>query len=291
MTSQRELRMRILEYINDNDQGPLNDPAELGPLYEAFGQDDVYATSASLVEEGLITRENSLGGGYHIAPAGRQTVEEMKTRRADRGYRRRQCREQVLRYLDQCGRSGDIVSPAGFAGSVDGVPFDNQDLQEALNFLLDNNFIALAGKRLGNGDVYLVRLRSIVSDCVDSDLPIPDFLERQRGGNSVQNVFHMGGTGNNFATAAGPGSAATINTFNPDYAQLFALLVRAAEADLTLTDEATAALAEIEASTEDPTRAQKAMAVLYAQMGNITSGAAGSILGTLGAMALGIDVN
>lgn len=288
MITQRELRMRVLEYINDNDQGLLNDSAELGPLYETFGENDVYATSAALVDDGLITRENSLGGGYHIAPAGRDAVEEMRARRTDRGYRRRECREQVLRYLDQSGRSGDIVSPTAFAGSVDGVSFTNDDLQDALNFLIENDFIALGGKRLGNGDVYVARLGTTVSDCVDSGLSIQDFLARQRG-SGVNNVFNMGGSNNHFATAAGPGSTATINTFNPEYADLFARLVRAAEADLQLTEEAAGALAELEASKEDPTRAQRAMAVLYTQMGNVTGGAAGSILGTLGAMALGIE--
>lgn len=287
MTQQNDKDMLVLEYIHDYDRD-LGGGAGLAGLWELVGEEQARVSASSLRDRGLIRDEQRLSGGYHITGAGREEVEALRARRQDRGHRRRGCREQVLRHLDNIGRTDSIVSPSSFAGSLDGVPFTNDDLQDALTYLVDQGLIK-GHKRLGNGDHYLVTLGPHVSDCVDSGLTINDFLDQQRSGVITTNNFNMGGSGNNFVNAVGEHATAnaTIQTFNPDLARLFARAIRAAETDLSLGAEQHADLVVVEQS-DDRSLAQRATQRLYEHAAATTTGALGGVLGTLGASALGI---
>jgi hypothetical protein len=121
MTPQEQIELEILEHIYDNDEGRLREPANLGPLYERFGEEEALSACQSLRLRGLVEMDNRLSGGYHILPEGRMAVEAMRERRNDRGYRRAECREQLLTWLDANSDADAGIRPgtAAFEGATD----------------------------------------------------------------------------------------------------------------------------------------------------------------------------
>ncbi|MCW2760486.1 MAG: hypothetical protein JWR85_687 [Marmoricola sp.] len=106
MTPQEQLELEILEHIYENDEGRLREPANLGPLYERFGEEPALSACHSLRLRGLIEMDSRLSGGYHTLPEGRTVVEAMRERRNDRGY------QQLLtdRLLDRVDRRPDRLA-------------------------------------------------------------------------------------------------------------------------------------------------------------------------------------
>ncbi|MGL5825661.1 MAG: hypothetical protein ACRCYU_12760 [Nocardioides sp.] len=288
VTSQHEQNMRVLEYIYD---GEVTGGADLPGLWDLVGEEQAQVSASSLEGRGLIRRGRRLAGEYHITGSGREEIEAMRTRRADRSYRRRECRKQVLRYLDGLGSTGTIVQLSGFEESLDGVQFANEDLQAALGFLIDRGLIA-ESQRLANGDHYLVRIGPDVSECVDSRLDIDDFLSQKRGSSrSTTTNIHVAGSGHNLAMAVGDHASAeaSVTTFNHEHALLFARAIRAAADDLHLGAEQEVNLANIEQTT-DPTQAQRATQALYDFLMGSATGTLGQVLGMLAAYGIGIGI-
>lgn len=281
MSSQDELDLRVLEYVYDNDQGMMREPAGLSGLYDVAGSEDAgLQTAADLRRRGLICADQRMSGGYHIEAEGKRIVEELRARRSDRGYRRQQCREQLLRWADSDDRRGR----RDFDGSADGEPFAMEESEPAAGFLAEHGLLRTFSA--AQEKHYLVQITERGRECIDSGKTIQQFLSRNDLAAQMVNVF---GSGNSVAAAFGDGSAATaaLSTFDHEMAITFASSVRQALPVLELPDEADDLLDDIE-QREDPSLAQRATARLYTLIGDTTSGALGGVLGAMGAGALGI---
>lgn len=267
--------------------------ATIGDIRRVADSDDDAADVAQrLTDRGLLRRGQSLIGDYSLTLEGKQAVQDIKDRRNNRQRRRSTCRQQVLAWLDGQGPVGSPADPKGFSGSVDGVPFTEDEVNEAVDYLVDKGLAASLGHRTASGHWHVVAITRLGSDCVDDGGDIAAYLSRLRQvAHPVNQVFNMAGTGNTFATAAADGATASAtvnNTFNLEGAHLFAAMIRAAEADLDLTQEARATLAELEA-TDDPTIARRAANVLYQFVSGTAAGTAGQVLGVYGANLLGLQ--
>lgn len=275
-----------LEEISSTNRTPT-----IGDIRHTVGNDDEAAEVAQwLTARGLIRRGQSLVGDYALTLEGKQAVQEIMDRRADRKWRRANCRQQVLAWLDNQGPVGTPANPNGFSGSLDGAPFTEDEADEAVNYLIDNGLATPYGRRLANGRWHLIMVSALGSDCVDSAQDIPPFLRHRSQALQPSQVFNMGGMGNTFATATADGataSATVTNTFNLDGGRLYAEMIRAAEEEIQLNDDAKAALADLE-TTDDPTVARRAATVLYQFLLGTAAGTAGQVLGIYGANLLGL---
>jgi len=279
---QEALDLRVLEYIYDNDEGSRG-PAGLSGLYAAAGSEDAgLSTAAALRRRGLIRSCERMSGGYYIEPEGRRIVEQARTRRSDRGLRRQECREQLLRWADDDGRK----ARREFNGSADGEPFTMAESESAADHLVENGL--LASHSAWQEKHFLVEITERGRECIDSGETIQQFLAR--GDALAAQVLNVIGSGNNVAAAFGDESIATASTstFDHDLAVTLASSVRDALPVLGLPDEVDALLADIE-QREDPSLAQRATARLYTLLGATTSGALGTVLGAMAAGALGIS--
>lgn len=277
---QNDIDLRVLEYIYDNDEGS-HGGAGLSGIYKiAGGEDAGLQTAAGLRQRGLIRAESRLSGGYHIEAEGRRVVEVARTRRADRGLRRAECREQLLRYADADNR----VARREFAGSADGEPFSMTESERAAGFLAGNGLLKTFSA--AQEKHFLIQITERGRECIDSGKSVQDFLRPDGVAGRMVNIF---GSGNNVATAFGDDSTATatMETFNHDLAATLASSVRDALPVLGLPDEAGALLADIE-QREDPSLAQRATARLYTLLADTASGALGGVLTMLAVQALGI---
>lgn len=277
---QSDLDLRVLEYIYDNDRG-MSGGAGLAGLYEvAGGEDAAHRTAAGLRERGLIRAVQRLGGGYHIEAEGRRLVEETRARRADRGHRRAECREQLLRWADSGGR----VVRRDFDGSIDGEPFSMIESERAAAFLVENGL--LKSHSASGEKHFLIEITELGRECIDSGKTIQDFLRPVDRANQMLNIF---GSGNNVAAAFGDNNevSADLSAFNHDLAATLAASVRDALPVLALPGEVEDLLPDIE-QRSDPTRAQRATARLYTLLGDTASSGLGGVLTVLAANALGI---
>jgi hypothetical protein len=290
VTAQQDREWQVLEYIYDNDQGNKGG-ASIGGLRDLVGEEDAAAIAFALRSRGLIRNEQRLSGGYHITADGQNTVEQLRGRRADRSYRRVACREAFLRWVDSktTTNAGSRISRDKFDLTLDGLPFADAETEAAASYLKERGLISSISSGGTSGPHILVWITELGSKCVDSGVSLAEFLTPPPA-RAVSNVFNMGGTGNSFATATAAGATAnaTVTNFNLDQARSFAAAVRAAASELDLTEEAEAALAEIEQCGDDVPRAHRATQILHSFLVGTTTGTLGQVLGTLGASALGI---
>ena len=278
---QDELDLRVLEYVYDNDQGMMREPAGLSGIYDVAGSEDAgLQTASGLRRNGLISMDQRLSGGYHIEPEGRRIVEEVRARRTDRGYRRQECREQLLRWADNDERR----ARREFDGSADGQPFTMDESEPAAGFLSENGLVKTFSS--AQEQHFLIQITERGRECIDSGKTIQQFLSRNDVAAQMVNVF---GSGNNVATSFGENNtvAATLANFNHDMAVTLASSVRDALPILGLPDEAEGLLTQIE-QRDDPSLAQRATARLYTLLADTASGGLGGMLTTLAAGALGI---
>lgn len=291
MTPQEQLELEILEHIYDDDEGRHREPANLGPLYERFGEDQALSTCQSLRLRGFIEPDNRLSGGYHILPEGRTVVEAMRARRNDRGYRRVQCREQVLAWLDANSDFDAGIRPgtATFKGACDLQPFSRAEVDAAVKHLKARGLVGTIEAWGGPAAFWITEIGREVIDAggvtvVESAQQLPQ---------SVTTNYNMAGSGNVFATATAPGAIANANVsnFNLQHAKAFAAAIRAVESDLDLTDDLQADIVLIENAEleSDLTLAQRATTRLYESADKIATGAVSGILLALAKKALGIE--
>lgn len=291
MTPQEQLELEILEHIYDNDQGRLREPAHLGPLYERFGEEQALSACQSLRLRGLIEMDNRLSGGYHILPEGRTAVEAMRKRRNDRGYRRAECREQLLTWLDANSDAEAGIRPgtATFEGASDLQPFSRQEVDAAIMYLKSRGLVGTIEASGGPAAMWITEAGRQARDA--GGVAAAEIT--QRVPQSVTNTFNMAGSGNVFATATAPRASATANVsnFSLQHAKIFAAAIRAVESELDLTDEDRADLTRIESAEEggDLTLAQRATARLYESADKIATATASGILLALAKQALGVD--
>lgn len=280
-TSQEDLELRVLEYVYDNDQGIMREPARLPGLYDIVGSEDAaLQTAAGLRREGLISMDKRLSGGYHIEPEGRRIVENVRARRTDRGHRRQVCREQLLRWAD----SDERRARRDFDGSADGQPFTMDESEPAAGFLSENGLVKTFSS--AQEKHFLIQITERGRECIDSGKTIQQFLSRNDVAAQMVNVF---GSGNNVATSFGDNNTidATLSNFDHDMAVTLAASVRDALPILGLPDEAEGLLPQIE-QRADPSLAQRATARLYTLLADTASGGLGGMLTVLAAGALGV---
>lgn len=283
--------MRALEFIYDDDRGSAG-PADVNALRDLLGSDEADQATAALKYRGQIILDNRSGGGYHITGEGRTAVEEMRARQTDRAYRRSECRQRLLEWVDaqtEVDSSGSWVSQDQFDDSLDLVPFSDNERFAAVGFLADNRLIdSLPG---GLCQHTLIWITDRGQQAVDEG-GIEAFLAKGIPGSSTTTNYHLSGTGNTYAvaTASGAVAHANVTNFNLDHARLLAAAVRAVEGDLALDDQARSALAEIETSGDDKEKASKATKMLHTALMATTTGALGQVFGVLGASALGIPM-
>lgn len=291
MTPQEQLELEILEHIYDHDQGQLNEPANLGPLYERFGEEQSLSVCQSLRLRGFIEMDDRLSGGYHILAPGRTAVEQMRERRNNRGYRRAECREQLLAWLDanSDADAGQRPGTAAFTGGSDLEPFSRAEVDAAIKHLKSRGWVGTIEAWGGPASMWITEAGREAIDLGG----VAAAEAAQQPPPPVANTFNMAGTGNVFATAAAPGATATANVtnFNLQHAKALVAAIRAAEADLDLTDEDRADLAQVEATEpdDDLTLARRATARLYERADQIAMGTVGGILLALAKQALGLS--
>ena len=285
------MSFEILEYIYDNDEGRHRAPANLGPLFDRFGEAEARSACQSLRLRGLVEVENRLSSGYHILPEGRTAVEAMRERRNDRGYRRAECREQVLTWLDANSDFDAGIRPgtATFTGASDLLPFGRAGVDAAIKYLKSRGLVGTIEAWGGPAALWITETGREVIDAGG----VAAAERAQQVPPVVTTTFNMAGSGNVFATATAAGATATANVsnYNLQHAKAFAAAIRAVESDLDLTDDDRADLVVIETVEPgaDLTLAQRATARLYSSADKIATGTASGILTALGKQALGLD--
>ncbi|WP_299051862.1 hypothetical protein [uncultured Nocardioides sp.] len=282
-TSQDDLDMRVLEYLYDHVDDHTAVPLD---LQDDLGYDNVLRTITGLEDRGLIVSDGR--NGHDLTADGHSEVEAMLARRNDRGLRRRLCRDLLLRWTDEQGADNPHarVRRSTFDAAPDLKPFTGQETREAAEFLAERGLVKTAG-----GTAQVLWTTDLGRECLDDGGDVAAFLGGS--GPTGGQVFHISGSGNSVAAAIGDGSNATANlsTFNHEQAVQFAGAVREALPALTLqgvdAQEVERHAAEIE-QRQDPTRAQRATALLHRMVESTTTGTLGGLLSALGAGALGI---
>lgn len=284
--SQRDLDMRALEYIYEHGSGP--EPATPGGLRKHVGEHQMATCAQSLIQRGLIRRDERVSGGWYPTAEGRSQVEELRDRRANRGLRRRLCRDELLRWLDSSGATdvGTRVSRDKFDVAPDGLPFTEKDSHAAAEYLKLNGLIESFP---ADGRHLLLWITDRGQECRDEGGDVAAFVKEGEA-SSVSQVFHISGSGNNVAAALGDNNEVTANlsAFDAEKAIEFAAAVWQALPQLGLDrDQVSALIADIE-QRDDPTRAQRATATLQTLLVGTTTGTLGQMLGMFGSAALGM---
>jgi len=119
---------------------------------------DMQAWVRECETRGLAELDAGLVPQVRFTPAGRQRVEEARTRRANRGLRRRACRSHLLGWTDQhSDHAEDHVNADGFAASsygwFEGGRFAWPEIVSAAQFLhrsglIAARFVVLAARRV-----------------------------------------------------------------------------------------------------------------------------------------------
>ncbi len=291
MTPQEQLELEILEHIYDNDKGQHREPAALSPLFARFGEDQALSACQSLRFGGFIDTDNRLSGGYHMLPAGRTVVEAMRARRIDRGYRRLECREQVLAWLDANSDHEAGIRPgtATFNGASDLQPFSRTEVDAAITHLKGRGLVGTIEALGGPAACWITEAGREVIDKGG----VAAVERAQNVTQSVTTNYNMAGSGNVYATATAPGATATANVsnFSLQHAKALVTAIRAVESDLHLTDALREDLVLIENAqhSSDLTLAQRATTRLYEAADKVVTGTASGILIVLAKQALGIE--
>lgn len=287
MTPQQERDLRVLEYIYDNDND-VSGAADLPGLWALVGESEAARSASTLRDRGLIRDENSLSGGYHITGTGSAMVEEMHARRNDRGYRRGLCRDELLRWIDSNTTTdpGSRRSREDFDGGADLLAFTEEEVTAAAIYLAEQSMVESVSA--AGAPHIAVWITDCGRECVDEGRGIRAFVEKDKVNVGGQ-IFHISGSGNTVAAAIGDKNevTASISQFDPAIALQFAAAVRQAMPALNLPSNIEETLRDIE-QQDDPSRAQRATAVLYTFLMGASTGTLGQVLGMVGASALGI---
>ncbi len=185
-------------------------------------------------------------------------------------------------------KSRNGVARAEFTGSADLVRFTDDESASGATFLVDSGLIKTMNTMQSPHS--LVWVTELGIERCDSGLGIPDFISHRRGGGSVKNTFYMGGSGNVFSNAIGENSTANavVNMGEADALRQIAQAIREVQPLINLSSEQVeGALLDIEA-TDDPTRVERGLRALYAQLANVSTGATGGLISAYIAARYGI---
>lgn len=286
-TAQGDLDMQVLEHVYENCSDDQS--ASIAGLRERFGESNTAAITSSLKSRGLLRADKRMSAGYFVTPEGRAEVEEMRNRRTDRGLRRRLCRNQLLRWIDDQGASqaSTRVAREDFDASPDLLPFTDLETEAAADHLKQLGLVESIS--VDQADHILLWTTDRGRQCLDAGGDVSAFA-RVDVEPSASQVFNITGSGNRVAAAIGSNNqvTASLTTFDSDAAAQFAEAVQQAVAALGLDADRVAQLVVDVQQTKDLTRAQRATALLQTMVVGTTTGTLGQVLGVLGASALGI---
>ncbi|MBO0747469.1 MAG: hypothetical protein J2O47_03915 [Acidimicrobiaceae bacterium] len=218
-----------------------------------------------------------------ITAEGLAYIERARQRRADRGLRRRSCRNQVLHWVDTSVNStSDLVDASLFFGSnhawFEGAIFDVDEQADAINYLVDQDLMRGGIGAWGAPTFVKVGITHRGQECVtDFDSDVGAYLSaKQRSGTHIT----IQGEGHTLALALGANSTANASSVNVDAAVLLARAVREASDVLSLGPEAQRALADIE-QREDAGRVKRGLQWLGHFATDAGSSALGSVIGSV----------
>ncbi|MBO3100917.1 hypothetical protein [Cellulomonas fengjieae] len=237
----------------------------------------VFETDASLVPADEPTRR------------GRAIVEDVRRRRADRGYVRREAQRQLLAWSDDTG-GGNVARlvDTDYAW-VDGVSLTFENFAEAAEILdqerlVTAKFVRAWGAGVVRADVTIQPLGRTVRDQYNGDIAAWRAATRADLGPTV-NIVHNTGA----VAVGGAGSMVTASVQGFDAAAMAqlveALLHGRAAIDLSPDDAATYDANVEELRTGDPSRIRRALQWFGGLGRDISTNALGSALGGM-AMAL-----
>jgi hypothetical protein len=285
--SQQNQDLLILEQIHDLDRG-LSGPAELGELWDAFGEEKVRTSAVALKHRALIDDDQSLGGGYHVTPAGRVVVETMRSNRADRGLRRQECRKALLKWLDDEGAHdpGSRLGRDHFDASLDLLPFSESESDAAAEYLSKHGLVRSISAAQARHILLWTTEKG--RECLDSGLSVEAYAA-QRNPLPPSQVIQVTGSHNVIAGAVGAGATASATVTKLDVAAvlLLARAVREIAHVLDLPDDLDTVLGEIE-QEDDPSLMRRGLERLYLMLSEAGSGAVGGVLAAYMATQFGI---
>jgi hypothetical protein len=291
--TQRDLELRVLEFIYESQSPDGADPAGIGALRGLVGDDHATGTVVrALKERGLVRVDGRLSPHYFTTAEGTREVQDMQARRASRRHRRAAALDHLLEWVDSNSPSRDTrLDRDKFDGSADLVPFTADEVEEAAETLVAAGL--LKSRSSAQKRHYLLEVTRVGRDCVDEGLGATDFLAQRCQPGPAGNVVHVSGGQNTIAAAFAAGSTATAThtVVNVDLALLVAAAVRQAADALDLPPDPDGALPEALADIEqaqDPSRLKRGLVTVGRLLGDTSTGALGSVLATLAAQALGL---
>lgn len=249
------------------------------------GDDDAGRAWVSRQRElGRIEPVKRMGSTPSISQDGLAFLQVIKAQRADKGVRRRVCRQRLLHWVDcntastadDCLTDKFLLSEhAWFAGDI----FTADELADAADFLVDNRLLHGFGKSWGS-TYARVGLTHEGQECVtDYDADAAAYLAAQRQTGTTVNVH---GEGNALAIALGVNSSAsaTATTINVEAAIQLAEAVRAASSLLDLGEDDEQALLDI-AQREDPGKVRRGLQWFAGYAKDASANALGSFIGSV----------
>ncbi|MBG6099074.1 hypothetical protein [Nocardioides luteus] len=284
-SSLTDIQLKILEYIH----GRPEQEADYSDVETHLG-DDLIADLEHLADIGLLRRDSRSEGFYHLTVDGRAEVDAMLKRREDRSYRRTQCRDDLLAWLDKTTEAEDAgtrVSLEKFAGGADGVAFTEKEVDLAADHLVTEGLIKTLGGDYGRNHL-LAYITGAGQERLDEGNGAAGITEVSLAPSVVQHIT-ITGDGNIVTSAAGSHNEvqANIDDFDLVKAQSHSEAIREALPALEeLKDEIVPLLDQIQ--TDDRSLAQKATFGLYKLLTATGTGALGGALALPLAQALGI---
>jgi hypothetical protein len=267
-------------------------PVGIGDMITHHGTDDeARAWLVHAQEQGWIRKDQGLYPHYTLTPRGIGLVEAAITRRGDGGFRRRELRDRLLRWIDsQCPRVGQgdtrpslFLERSGKA-SLDGVPFTSDDVVEATDYLVRNGLVASGATAWGAGHVR-VSITHEGRECVDSGNGVGAYIERQRQTGTHVDVKADGGTVA-FSTGVNSPAQAMSSTVNM---MAVAALVEALEQAWPVLQLGEGAEEQLEALRgTDPSRISRALIWFGESLRDTSTGALGGALSGLVLNAMGL---
>ncbi|PZF86107.1 hypothetical protein [Jiangella anatolica] len=281
-------QLRALEKIYDAG-GAMGLISAGDALKEDLSEREVYVWLEEYAEpRGLVEIEEGLAPRARLTPAAVDLVEGARERRADRRFRRRALRANLLRWMDsEAGRPGVEVFPSKFLSAdiavLDGERFTELDVAEAASYLEENGLTKpmWVGGSAGRVAARL-RLTNEGQRCVDEyDCDIDAYLRPSAGSGST--IVNVTGDGNNLATAHGAGATASATAISTSLGNEITDLARALRELLDggsglppeLENEARAAVEVLATERQDKGKIRSSLRVLT----RVGEGAAGGVAG------------
>lgn len=164
-----EVDLKVLSYLyglppNAGEEARLNNV-----LQAVFGSndDDSAEIVFALIQRRLVSSDGTFAHALSLTVDGCRVVERLHALQQDRGHRRRLCREDLLRWVDQNTEPDGSaqVSIADFAGTLDLVSYVGAEVRSAATFLRTNGLIESISTLAG--DHLAMWITEKGRDCVD----------------------------------------------------------------------------------------------------------------------------